>query len=182
MIIYKRIVNGVTTNQWTSDFADATYTEQGWGSASPYWVTVLAPGQTAIATQTIIDVPEVPAVSAVAAVLDANGNVVTPAVEAVAEVPAVTHLEYQVPADYVVTQTDITAQVALQAAVQKGLQAQQVGAQVVATVYAINEQNLTSGALTSAQFTAMLADATINNIERLLWNGSLATALALTQS
>jgi hypothetical protein len=86
------------------------------------------------------------------------------------------------PAQYSITQTDITAQVAAQALVQKGLQAQQLGAQVVAQVYAFNEQNLTAGTLTSANFTAMLADTSLANIERLLWNGSLATALSLMQA
>ena len=83
---------------------------------------------------------------------------------------------------YTVTSTDITAQVALQASIQKGLQCQAFGATVIAQVYAYNESNLASGALTTAQFNAMLADTTIANIERLLSNGSLSTALSLINS
>jgi hypothetical protein len=63
----------------------------------------------------------------------------------------------------------------------KAMNAQQMGSMVMAQIYAINEANLTSGALTSSQFTAMLADQNLLNIERLLWNGSLATALAMIQ-
>ncbi len=117
--------------------------------------------------------------------LNPDGSVLTPAVPAVAAaaaIPAVTHTEYVFPAEFSIAQTDITAQITLQAAIAKGLRAQQVGAQVIAAVYAYNEANLASGALTTAQFTAMLGDTTIGNIERLLSNGSLATALALTQS
>jgi hypothetical protein len=84
--------------------------------------------------------------------------------------------------DFQIQQIDVTAQVALKALVNKGLQAQQVGAQIVAQVYAYNEQNLASGALTTQEFQAMLADATLANVERLLWNGSLATALALVNA
>lgn len=86
------------------------------------------------------------------------------------------------PSTYTVVTQDITAQVAQQALVSKGLAAQTLGAQIIAQIYAINETNLASGALTSAQFAAMLADATLANIERCLKNGSIATALALTNS
>lgn len=34
MILYQRMLNGVCLNQWTSDFADANYTEPWWGPAS----------------------------------------------------------------------------------------------------------------------------------------------------
>lgn len=85
-------------------------------------------------------------------------------------------------AGYVVTSTDVTAQANLQASIAKGLQCQTFGATIIAQVYAYNEANLGSGALTSGQFTAMLADTTIANIERLLSNGSLSTALSLINS
>ena len=87
-----------------------------------------------------------------------------------------------IPAAYTVTQTDVTAQLAAQALVQKGMQAQQVGAQIIAQVYALNEQNIAAGSLTAAQLTAMLSDTSLAQIERLLWNGSLATALAMIQA
>ena len=88
---------------------------------------------------------------------------------------------YTFNADYTVASADITAQIAIQAAVQKGILAQNFGAQVVAMVYAYNDINITSGALTSATFNALLLDVTVSNIERLLWNGALATALAQIQ-
>ena len=151
-----------TQDEVNAYIADVT-ASQKWGQSA--WTEIVTPA-----------IPEIPAVPAV---LDANGNVVTPAV---AEVPAVPAVTVNHPATWSYTVTDITAQVALQTAVAKGLQAQQVGATAVATVYAINEANLASGALTNAQFTAMLADTTIASIERLLGSGSLATALALVQS
>lgn len=57
----------------------------------------------------------------------------------------------------------------------KGMQAQNFGAQVVAAVYALNE----GASISQAQLEAMMADATLATVERLLWNGSLATARAL---
>ena len=66
--------------------------------------------------------------------------------------------------------------------INKGAQAQAVGAAVIAQVYLFNEQNLTLGALTTAGFNTMMADNSLEIIERLLWNGSLATALGLIQS
>lgn len=83
---------------------------------------------------------------------------------------------------YQITQTDITAQVAEQQAIAKGLQAQQLGAQLIAQVYYYNELNLASGALTPTLFNQLLADTTVQNIERLLQSGSLATASALFNS
>ena len=62
---------------------------------------------------------------------------------------------------------------------EKGLKAQEQGAQIIAQIYAINEANMSSGTLTNAHFAAMLADTNLANIERLLWSGSLVTALAL---
>ena len=67
-------------------------------------------------------------------------------------------------------------------AILAGLNAQQKGAEVVALVYSINEANFKSGALTLVQFQAMLADTTLLNIERLLFNGSLQTALTLIRT
>jgi len=115
MILYKRIVDDQVTNQWTSDFADETYTEPSWGD----------------------------------------------------------------PSGYTITSTDITAQIAMQQAVAKAMSDQDTGARIVANVAAINEQMLGAGTMTQGQFNALLADSTISNIERLLWNGSLVTAKAL---
>lgn len=86
---------------------------------------------------------------------------------------------YSFGADFIVAFVDVTAQVTNANLVQKGLQAQQIGAQVIAQVYAFNEANLSASKLTTQQFEAMLGDQSLLNIERLLWNGSLATALAL---
>lgn len=83
------------------------------------------------------------------------------------------------PPEYTVAYTDITAQAAIEANQVKGLASQSAGANMIALVYAINEANLGSGALTSQEFNAMLADVNLSNIERCLWNGSLVTAQAL---
>lgn len=80
---------------------------------------------------------------------------------------------------YTISQTDVTAQYNNQLAVQTALNNQNVGAIIVANVAAQNEALLASGAMTQTQFNALLADQTVLNIERLLWNGSLVTAKAL---
>lgn len=128
-------------------------------------------------------VPEVPAVLAVAAVpevLDADGNVVTaaiPAVEAVAAIPAIPEIP-AVPAEFDVTQTDISAQLAEEARIAFGLRSQDLGARIIAKVYAVATQALASGAMSQAALAAMLSDNSLANVERLLWNGALDVALA----
>ena len=97
-------------------------------------------------------------------------------------IPAVTQTQYVFAAEYSVASTDVTAQVAQATAVQKGLVAQTIGAQIIAQIYAINEANLTANTLTLTQFQAMLSDTSLAQIERCLGNGSLATALALIQA
>lgn len=62
---------------------------------------------------------------------------------------------------------------------QKALNNQGLGAQVIARVAAVNESKLAAGSMTQQQFTALLADQNMANIERLLWNGSLVTAKAM---
>ncbi len=82
--------------------------------------------------------------------------------------------------------TDITPPViipdAKQIAIQKGLMAQQVGAECIAHVYALNEAKFTAGTLTTQDFQSILADPVLQQIERLLWNGSLASAKQMIQS
>lgn len=90
--------------------------------------------------------------------------------------------QYHFPVEYTITQTDVTAQVAQQTLLSRGLQAQAVGATAVAQVYALNEAKFTAGTLTTQDFQVILADATLQMIERLLWNGSLATAKAMIQA
>lgn len=92
------------------------------------------------------------------------------------------YILYTFAAEFTVAYVDVSAQVTMQTLVQKGLAAQQVGAQIIAQVYAFNEANLSASKLTTQQFQAMLADQNLLNIERLLWNGSLATALLLVNA
>jgi hypothetical protein len=79
-------------------------------------------------------------------------------------------------------QTDISPQVLQQDLIQKGLKAQQDGATVIAAVYAINDPKLASGAMSLSDFQAMLSDTTLQQIERLLKNGSIGTAKAMISS
>lgn len=65
-----------------------------------------------------------------------------------------------------------------QKALYKGLASQNVGSQVVAMVYAINE----SKSISSAAMQELLSDPQIATIERLLWAGALATARDLILS
>lgn len=73
---------------------------------------------------------------------------------------------------------DISAEVEKQRAIEYGLKAQNFGALMIAKVNAINEAKN----LNSTQFNALLADQTLQNIERALWNGSMRTALALVNT
>lgn len=82
--------------------------------------------------------------------------------------------QYHFAADYHITQTDISAEVAQQAAVSQGLFAQQLGAEIVAHVFSINE----SSGIAQDALVALLSDPAVALIERLLFNGSLVTAKA----
>ncbi len=59
-----------------------------------------------------------------------------------------------------------------------GLKAQEIGARVIAKVWAINEAK----DIDAQSFGALRADTNLQNIERLLWNGSLKTAKILIQA
>lgn len=59
-----------------------------------------------------------------------------------------------------------------------GLKTQELGAKIIAAVYAINE----SKQISPETFAALLADPNISRIERLLWSGSLKTAKMLIQA
>jgi hypothetical protein len=83
-----------------------------------------------------------------------------------------------IPDQFVIAQSDISAQVAHDIAVEKGKACQDFGAKVIATVWALNEGKN----LSSTDFQAILADATLATVERLLWSGSLKTARAVIAS
>jgi hypothetical protein len=87
-------------------------------------------------------------------------------------IPAVTKTEYRLDADYRFEQTDITAEVAAEALANSGLARQELGARVIAKVYAMNEAKNIS----AETFAALMSDANIERIERMLWTGSLKTA------
>lgn len=85
---------------------------------------------------------------------------------------------YQFPDEFTITQTDITAEVAVRNLVKYSNKAQSFGSQILADVFALND----SKALTSAQFDAVLDDATLGKIERCLWQGSIVKAKELIQT
>ena len=66
--------------------------------------------------------------------------------------------------------------------VDKGLRKQNFGASIVAQVYAINEKKISNGTFNNTIIQALLTNATLAQIERMLFNGSLATAKVLIQS
>ncbi len=82
---------------------------------------------------------------------------------------------YQFPDEFTVTVTDITAEVATRNLVNYSAKAQSFGSLILADVFALNDAK----ALSSAQFDAVLADATLAKIERCLWQGSLVKAKEL---
>lgn len=93
-------------------------------------------------------------------------------------IPAITHQEYLLPAEWSYTTEDVTVQYQQDQLIADGKTRQELGAQVIAKVYAINE----SKNLTPDQFNALMADTTLERIERLLWTGSLATAKLMIQA
>ena len=143
------------------------------------WVAVKAAqgmfGQNAVAA--VPSAVLVPAQDAVPAVLDASGNVITPAVPAVPAVmsPAIP----AIPQAWSVVYTDISAQAAHAAAVEKGLSQQADGAKIIAAIFALNESKIAAGTLNVSQLQTMMQDPTLALIRELLWAGSIATAKAL---
>jgi len=124
--------------------------------------------------------PAVPAVADVPAVVDSTGKIITPAIPGSPAIPAVIIPgSPAVTAEYTVTYTDISAQVAQQAAIKKGLSQQQVGCEIIAAIFALNEAKMVAGTLSVAQLQAMMADPTISLIRELLYAGSLTTAKAM---
>lgn len=93
--------------------------------------------------------------------------------------PEASHMEYQLPAEYIIVSSDVSAQATLEAKTSEAMNNQSLGAWVIARVAAVNESKLSAGSMTQQQFMALLADQNMANIERLLWNGSLVTAKAM---
>ena len=161
IILYqiKNLATGLITNEWTSDVDGPDRYEPGFGKP----------------VRTLTE-------DASGAVKDIDGSDANIALATATGTDADGHKTYQMPAEYELIQTDITAQVAAQKLLEKGLAAQAVGAGVVAQVWAINQGKYAAGTLTDANLQAIVSDATLQTIERLLWNGSLEMALALINS
>lgn len=70
---------------------------------------------------------------------------------------------------------DITSSILQETLQKEGLGRQQIGAKIVAKVWAVNE----SKQISAEQFSSLLNDSNIARIERLLWSGSLKTAKML---
>lgn len=97
---------------------------------------------------------------------DQHGNVVVPA-------------EYEEVSDsFVLEITDVTAEYALNAALTLAKSRRLAGEGICDKIFAINM----SKNLTQQQFQALLQNPTLGAVERLLKNGSLATAKALIES
>ena len=96
----------------------------------------------------------------------------------VSDVDGSTKTRYKFPAEFTVTYSDVSSEIAQAHALAKGLQAQAYGAQVVAAVFALNE----SSSITAQQLQALMGDPTIAMIERLCWNGSLIAARTMISS
>lgn len=57
-----------------------------------------------------------------------------------------------------------------------------LGGSIIAKIRDINKAKLVSGAMSEAQFVAMMADPVYEKIERMIWNGSHSYAKALIQA
>lgn len=86
------------------------------------------------------------------------------------------------PAEFSSEIINITELKQFQADEAKGLLNQRIGQTVLAKIYAINAQKTRMNLLSAEQLSAMLSDSTLKNVERLLLNGSLASAVALIQA
>lgn len=100
---------------------------------------------------------------------DNHGNLL------VAEVPPDT---VEVPDAFTVEITDVTAEYTLNAAIELGKSRRLAGEAICDKIFAINM----SKNLSPQQFQALLQNPTLGAVERLLKNGSLATAKALIES
>ncbi len=83
-----------------------------------------------------------------------------------------------IPGTVTYTVQDITEQVQAENLLKEGLKRQELGAKIVARVWAINE----SKQISAEQFQALITDQNLERIERLLWTGSLRTAKSLILS
>lgn len=207
MIRYQRMLNGVCLNTWTSDFADASYTEPGWGDAEKAAVPAIAASYSGAPAGTSTSITILANVAgndgnisfsadgtSSLTTLVGNWNATNPNNLITlngdgTQIPSLGSIVLTGGANaiaavigYAIVQTDITAQLAQQQAVATALRNQSTGAMIIANVAALNESKLASGAMTPQTFTALLADQNVLNIERLLWNGSLVTAKALINS
>ena len=88
------------------------------------------------------------------------------------------YTEYKLAAEYTIEQVDVTAQVNQENLLQEGRKRQELGAEVIAKVYSINEAKNIS----AETFAALIADSNIERIERMLWTGSLKTAKLMIQA
>jgi len=86
--------------------------------------------------------------------------------------------EYKLAAEYEIVQEDITEKIDEQTRVNEGKNRQEIGASVIAKVYAINE----SKNISPEVFAALIADVNLERIERMLWTGSLRTAKLMIQA
>jgi hypothetical protein len=75
--------------------------------------------------------------------------------------------------------TNISEQKQFEADERQALLNQNIGRGVLAKIYAINMQKIRLGLLSPSQLQALLSDQTLANIERLLLNGSLGSALQI---
>ena len=153
MIKYQCIKKGVVTNEWTSDYAGADYYEDCFGKLER-WVIPDGNG----------DYPE-----------DISQAIETREVEDATT--GVKRTEYKLPAEFTITQTDITPQTEFEKLKQEALAAQAKGAEIIAYVTAIN----LSKAITSAQVQALLTDPVLQEVQQLLWVGALKTAKAVIE-
>lgn len=89
---------------------------------------------------------------------------------------------YRLPDDFTVTLIDISLQVLKEERALKGKKNQDFGASVIAQVYGINQAKILDGTFDNTTLQALLTNATLAQVERFLFNGSIETAKALIQT
>lgn len=149
------------------------------GQKESHWERSVPQGREILDTRVVLDQEANDEVSHMVEVVDEETGEIEQ--RKVVDIPArekLEHTEYLIGPDYSVEIIDITEELEVEAGIQAALKAQEKGAKIIGRVWAINE----SKNMSPQAFGAIVNDATLQRIERLLWSGSLKTAKILIQT
>lgn len=163
----RNVASGQITNSWTDDQLPSDHYEICFGKPERWVTDQNEDVSEALETRTIVVTP-----GSEIQYDEETGEIIQEAIQ------EVSYNEYLLPSEYTLEETDVTAEAQREALIQDGQRRQALGANVIAKVYSINE----SKNITPQVFAAMIADANLERIERMLWTGSLRTAKLMIQA